>query len=77
MKSGVIKTGALVKTENREIVYTDQKKIKTFEEKQTDVSIAVKIVEDAYTSAGKDFSISCLISNDSDLGYALSVATSI
>lgn len=43
------------------------------EEKETDVNIAVSMVDDAHTSAGKDFDVACLISNDSDMNSALGI----
>ena len=48
-------------------------RVRVREEKETDVNIACRIVDDAHTSAGKDFDICCLVSNDGDLAEALRV----
>lgn len=47
--------------------------IQTYEEKETDVNLACKMVVDAYTVADRDFDIACLMSNDGDLVYPLRV----
>ena len=63
-----VKRGKIIGSGEGKIV-----RVKIREEKETDVNIACKIVDDAHTSAKKDFDISCLISNDGDLSAALKV----
>ena len=70
----VSKTGNLViKGE----VVNSLAKVRVREEKRTDVNIACRIVEDAYISrdagAKTDYDMCCLVSNDSDIAYALEV----
>ena len=48
-------------------------KIKTREDKHTDVNLACKMVDDAHTTRGQKFDLSCLVCNDSDVAYALKV----
>ena len=48
-------------------------RVQVREEKETDVNIACRIVEDAFTAASKEFDIACLVSNDGDLSEALKV----
>ena len=71
----VRKNGKIVGRNDEGIV-----QIETYEEKQTDVNLACKMVEDAYmkkysASAGSEcnFDICCLVSNDADMAYALQV----
>ena len=74
MKKNVIKTGKwVIQKPKGRVITNETKTISIREEKQTDVNIAVRIVEDAYSHANKEYDIACLISNDSDLEQALSI----
>ena len=51
----------------------EERRVAIEEEKRTDVNLACRMVEDAYTLAGKEFDVACLVSNDADLAAALGV----
>jgi len=69
----VKKTGKVVQGNGLGSVVT----IETREEKRTDVNLACRIVEDAFSCSNEDdedgYDIACLVSNDSDIAYALEV----
>ena len=51
----------------------EERRVAIEEEKRTDVNLACRMVDDAHTSAGKEFDVACLVSNDADLAAALGV----
>ena len=71
----------IVKYDDKKIVLQQPKiTVSTREEKQTDVNLACRMVDDAHIwdrekthSESHQYDIVCLISNDSDLAYALAV----
>ena len=64
------RTGKVI-TEDSQCI-GDTVKISTFTEKQTDVNLACRMIEDAYrenSSKTRNFDMACLVSNDSDFKY--------